>query len=93
MYSLRNDYDKIIKGEYSKISEPYKIFMSLSEKNLIVQKCLEPESNYQEFADLLGIPSEELRGKELLSPPNYQEETIFVLPSIKQKIIDEYGFS
>lgn len=93
MYSLKDDYDKIKKGEYSKISEPYKIFMSLSEKNIIVQKCLEPTSNYKEFADILGVNPEELEGKELLSPPNLQEETIFVLPSIKEKIIEEYGFS
>jgi hypothetical protein len=92
-YSMKNDYDKIVNGEYSKISSSYKLFMSALETNPVILKCLEPESNYVEIADLLETNPEELRGKELLSPPNFQEETIFVRPIIKEMIMSEYSFS
>ena len=92
-YSMKDDYDKIIEGKYSQISHEYKLFMSALEKNSMVLKCLNPANNYKEFAETLGTYPEELEGKELLSPPNLNEETIFVTASIKDKIIDEYGFS
>lgn len=93
MYSMKDDYDKIIEGKYSQISYQYKLFISAIEKNPIVLKCLEPENNYREFARILEISPEELEGKELLSRPNPDEETIYVLPSIKKEIVEEYGFS
>jgi len=51
--------------------------------------CLNPESNYKEFAQALGIYEHELEGKELLSPPNFEQETIFVRPKIKEQILKE----
>lgn len=92
-YSMKNDYDKIINGEYSQISNDYKLYMSALETNPIILKCLEPEYNYKEFAQILNVPEYELEGKELLSPPNFEEETLFTRPSIKEMIIDEYGFN
>jgi hypothetical protein len=59
----------------------------------MVLKCLEPENNYKEVAEILGIYPSELMGKELLSPPDLEQETIFVTASIKKQIIEEYGFS
>ena len=92
-YSMKDDYDKIVNGEYSKISNDYKLYMSAIETNPIILKCLEPQSNYKEIAELLNIPEYELEGVELLSPPSYQEETIFVRPQIKDLINEEYGFN
>lgn len=91
MYNIRDDYDKVINGEYSKISNNFKIFLSVVEKNKVVLKCLEPETNYKEFAKVLAIPESELEGRELLSPPNFDSETIHVLPSIRKQIYEEYG--
>jgi hypothetical protein len=91
MYNIRDDYDKVINGEYSKISKNFKVFLSVVEKNKVVLKCLEPETNYKEFARVLGIHESELEGRELLSPPNPESETIFVLPSVRKKIYEEYG--
>jgi hypothetical protein len=93
MFSLKTDYDKIVNGSYSEISEEYKLLMSVIEKNKMVLKCLNPQENYKEIASVLRIHPEELEGKELLSPPNLDEETLFVTSEIKNKIIEEYGFS
>lgn len=92
-YSMKDDYDKIINGQYSKISNDYKLYMSAIETNPIILKCLEPQNNYKEIAELLNIPEYELEGVELLSPPSYQEETIFIRPAIKDLINEEYGFN
>jgi hypothetical protein len=91
MNKIKNDYDKIVNGQYSKLSDNFKLFISVTEKNKIVTKCLEPVSNYREFARTLGIADFELEGKELLSPPNDQAETIFVNSKIKNEIIESYG--
>jgi len=90
-YTVRVDYDKIVKGEYSKISTNFKLLLTAKEKNKMVIKCLYPDKNYIEFAEELEINPEELEGKELLSPPSDQAETVFVVPSIKDQIIEEYG--
>ena len=92
-YSMRDDYDKIINGEYSKISADYKLYMSALETNPIILKCLEPKNNYKEIAELLEVHPYELEGRELLSPPNFEEETIFVRPVIKKQIAEEYSFT
>jgi len=92
-YSMRDDFDKILNGQYSKISHDYKLYMSALETNPIILKCLEPESNYKEIAELLEVSPEELEGRELLSPPNFEEETIFVRPAIKTQIAEEYSFT
>lgn len=92
-YSMKDDYDKIVNGEYSKISNDYRLYMSAIETNEIILKCLDPESNYKEFAEILNIHEHELEGKELLSPPSYEEETIFIRPAIKDLINEEYGFN
>ena len=91
MYNIRTDYDKIIKGQYSSISKNFKVFLSVVEKNKMILKCLEPETNYKEFAKVLGIFESELEGSELLPPPNLESETIFVLPSVRKQIYEEYG--
>jgi len=93
MYSMKDDYDKVVSGSYSEISTEYKLLMSVIEKNKIVLKCLEPASNYKEIAGILGVYESELEGKELLSPPSPDQETIFVTPSIKKQIIEDYCFS
>lgn len=90
-YTVRLDYDKIVKGEYSKISENFKLLLTAKERNQMVVKCLYPAENYIDFAEELGINPEDLEGKELLSPPSDQSETVFVVPSIKDQILEEYG--
>jgi hypothetical protein len=93
MYSFKSDYDKIINGNYSEISNEYKLFISVVEKNKMVLKCLEPKNNYKEVANILGVYESELAGKELLSPPNPDQETIFINPLIKQQVLENYGFN
>jgi hypothetical protein len=93
MYKIKDDYDMLIQGKYSKLSKNFKIVVTHNEKSKPVRMCLNPESNYKEFAHALGVYEHELEGKELLSPPNFEQETIFVRPVIKEQILEELGFS
>jgi hypothetical protein len=92
-YKIRNDFDKVVAGKYSEISQNFKNIISTIEKNKIVLKCLDPENNYLEFAKILEIHDFELKGKELLSPPKIDAETLFVKEEIKNKIIENYGLT
>ena len=91
MYLLKNDYNKIVEGKYSEISKNFKLFLNLKEKNKMVLKCLDHKKYYKEFANILDVNEEELKNKELLSPPEYEKETISVNDEIKKKIKAEYG--
>jgi len=91
LYVLKHDYDKIINGSYSELSENFKLFLNLNEKNKMILKCLNPEKYYKEFAEILNIHEEDLFNKELLSAPEYDRETLKVNDDIKQKIIKEYN--
>lgn len=93
MYKIKDDYDMLIEGKYSKLSENFKIVVNHNEKKKPVLMCLNPEKNYKEFAQALGIYEYELEGKELLSPPNFEQETIYVIPKIKEQILEEYGLN
>ncbi len=93
MYKIKDDYDMLIQGNYSKLSKNFKIIVSHVEKRKPVLMCLNPENNYKEFARVLAIHEHELEGKELLSPPNFEQETIFVLPKIKEQILEELGLN
>lgn len=93
MYKIKDDYDMLVQGKYSKLSKNFKIIVSHTEKSKPVLMCLNPENNYKEFARALGIHEHELEGRELLSPPNFEQETIFVLPKIKEQILEEIGFN
>jgi hypothetical protein len=90
MYSLRNEYDKIIKGEYSKVSKNCKAIVADQTTDPVIIKCMNPNNNYKEFATALGVDSEMLKGKELLSPPQDKAEVLNVNKTIKQEIIDTY---
>lgn len=91
MYNIQKDFDHFVKGSYSKLSENFKLIMSAIEKNKAVLMCLNPENNYKEFARVLEVHEHELQGRELLSPPSLQQETMHVIPRIKQEIIEEFG--
>lgn len=93
MYKIQKDFEHFIAGQYSKLSDNFKMIMSTVEKSKPVLMCLNPENNYKEFARVLEIHEHELKGKELLSPPNFDQETLYVLPRIEREIIEEYGLS
>ena len=90
MYGLRNEYDKIIKGKYSELSDNCKSVIAHTSDNEAVVKCLYPDNNYKEFARALGVEPEILKGKELLSPPQDKAEVLHVTKKIKNEIIETY---
>ncbi len=90
MYSLRKEYDKIIKGFYSKVSSNCKAIVAEKNTNEAIIKCMYPDNNYKEFASALGVEPQMLKGKELLSPPQDKAEVLHVTKEIKKQIIDLY---
>ena len=90
MYGLRNEYDKIIKGKYSELSDNCKSVIAYTSDNEAVVKCLYPDKNYKEFASALNIEPEMLEGRELLSPPKDDAEVLHVTKNIKKQILEQY---
>lgn len=91
MYNIRTDYDKVVEGKYSQLSKNFKMILDVTVRNKVVLKCLNPQANYKEFARILNVPEFDLEGKELLSPPDDKQETIFVNDVVKKQIYEAYG--
>lgn len=90
LYSIKNEYDNIVKGSYSKCSKNFKVVISSINKDQAIKKCLYPELNYEEFAEVLDCDSELLKGKELLSPPKNSAEELHVTKQVKEMINNYY---
>jgi hypothetical protein len=90
LYSMKDEYDNIIKGSYSKCSKNFKAVISSINKDQAIKKCLYPELNYQEFAEVLDCDSELLKGQELLSPPKDSAEELHVTKQVKEIISNYY---
>lgn len=91
MHNIKTDYDCIIAGKYSKLSNNFKMIISVIENNKSVLMCLEPENNYKTFANALGVIESELEDRELLSPPDKNKETLCVSATTKALIAEEYA--
>lgn len=89
--TLKDEYDKIIKGQYSKTSDNFKLIVGHNTKDEAIKKSLYPDLNYKAFAEALDCDPELLKGKELLSPPQDSAEELHVTKDIKKEI--EYVYS
>lgn len=90
MHPLKNEYDHIVKGHYSKVSENCKAVIAEKTTNEAILKCLYPGNNYKEFAAALGVEPEVLLDKELLSPPQDKAEVLHVTKEIQKEIKELY---
>ena len=90
LFKYAKEYDKIVKGDYSKTSDNFKSVIRETSSNEVIIKCLYPEKHYVEFAEALSCDPDILKDKELLSPPQDSAEILHVTKVIKKEIEDFY---
>lgn len=90
--SIKDDYDKIIAGEYSKLSNGSAFYLFTTSKNKTVIAAVNPNNYYQEYEAVLDLPKDSLKNKELLQKPRLEEETINVSQKVLKAIIETYCF-
>lgn len=82
--SLAEDWDNVLNGRYSKISQEHvkaiRNFLSNSESHLAyVDSFLNPSKYYELYSDLMGVSVKELKNVgELCDKPNFEKETLKV---------------
>jgi hypothetical protein len=80
----KDDYDKIVEGRYSQLSNSHKVcvknFFSNNKNHLTyIQSYLHPDRFYDMYAELLSVPVEDLkRVGELCSKPDLEKETLLI---------------
>ena len=89
---VKNDYDKILNGEYSQLSKETAFFLFTNSKNKTVLAAINPKTYFAAYESALGLPENSLKHSELLSKPNLNEETITVSKSTLNQIIEAYCF-
>lgn len=75
MYFIENDYQNVIEGKYSQLSDAFKtIVINSFNENKLVPMALNPTSHYPKIAELLDCTIEELEGSEICTIPRMTTE-------------------
>lgn len=82
LFDLQEDYDKIVSGQYSRLSAMAKTriqryFGAKSQHWNHVKTFLYPKNYYETYADLLGVDPDLLEARrELVDAPDLEQETL-----------------
>lgn len=88
--SIKEDYDKILNGQYSKLSKTAKILIKINNPDERASMGINPEYYYKEIADLLQYPEDCFENKELISLPDLDNEMLHVNEKIFNELTNEY---
>jgi hypothetical protein len=81
-------YNQILNGDYSNIRNDYKIIIGQS-NNVLTNIALYPDEYYEDIAYDLEVDPDILKGEQLIPPPTYEKDYIFVSKSLKEKMMAE----
>jgi hypothetical protein len=85
------EYDLIINGHYSSLPQKAKILINYhrsSNKKALVG--IHPEYYYEQYANLLDVDVNTIKGHELMPPPSAEEETLSVTNKILFFLKEQY---
>jgi hypothetical protein len=91
MSELDVDYDLIINGHYSSLSQTAKVLINyhgITNKKALIG--IHPEYYYEQYANLLDVNVNTIKGHELMPPPNATDETLTVSKKTLFFLKEEY---
>jgi len=91
MSDFDTEYDLIINGHYSRLSQKSKILIHYhraSNKKALIG--IHPEYYYEQYANLLDVDVNTIKGYELMPPPSAEEETLSVTNKILFFLKEQY---
>lgn len=90
---IKEDYDKIINGQYSMLSKESAFYLFTTSKNKTVLAAINPKNYHAAYETVLGLPANSLINSELLNKPDLNEETIYVSHKVLNQVVETYCFA
>jgi hypothetical protein len=88
--SIKFDYERIKKGQYSKVSKTAKILINVNNTDEKASMGVNPEYYYNDLAELLQYPLDSFENTEIISPPDMDNEMLNVRKEIFEELKNEY---
>jgi len=89
--SIKSDYDRIMKGQYSRLSKTAKILIKFNNTDEKASMGINPEYYYKELAELLAYPEEHFENTEIISSPDMSNEMLNVSEKVFLELTNEYA--
>lgn len=87
LYPIEDDYNKIVTGNYSKISSPLKNILNII-GNPLVHIALNPELFYNDLAEELNTSPEDIKDNvEIVTKPSVKNEYIYISKDVKELVL------
>ena len=88
--SIKDDYLKIINGQYSKLSKNAKILIKLANTDEKASMGINPEYYYKDLAEILQYPEEAFENTEIISLPDMDNEMLNVKQELFIELTEQY---
>lgn len=88
---IKSDYDRIMNGEYSRLSKTAKILIKFNNTDEKASMGINPEYYYKDLAELLEYPEEHFENTEIISPPDMDNEMLNVSEKVFLELTNEYA--
>ena len=88
---IKTDYNRIMNGQYSKLSKTAKILVKLNNTDEKASMGINPEYYYKDLAELLIYPEECFENTELISSPDMDNEMLNVSEKVFLELTNEYA--
>ena len=88
---IKSDYNRIMNGEYSKLSKTAKILVKFNNTDEKASMGINPEYYYKDLAELLQYPEECFENTEIISSPDMDNEMLNVSEKVFLELTTEYA--
>jgi hypothetical protein len=88
---VKNDYNRILNGQYSKVSKTAKILIKFNNADERASMGINPEYYYKDLAELLQYPEECFENTEIISPPDMDNEMLNVSEEVFFELTNDYA--
>lgn len=88
---IKSDYDRIMNGQYSRLSKTAKILIKLNNTDEKASMGINPEYYYKDLAKLLEYPEECFENTEIISSPDMDNEMLNVSEKVFIELTNEFA--
>jgi hypothetical protein len=88
---IKSDYNRIMNGQYSKLSKTAKILIKFNNTDEKASMGINPEYYYKDLAELLAYPEECFENTEIISSPDMDKEMLNVSEKVFLELTNDYA--
>jgi hypothetical protein len=89
--SIKSDYERIMNGQYSRLSKTAKILVKFNNTDEKASMGINPEYYYKDLAELLAYPEECFENTEIISLPDMDNEMLNVSEKVFLELTNDYA--